>query len=921
MNRMGMQIDGLYWSKARANCRRAGQAGTPSLLDAFPIMTGHEIRQRFLDFFAQRGHRIVRSGSLVPANDPTLLFTNAGMNQFKDVFLGLEKRDYARATTSQKCVRAGGKHNDLENVGYTRRHHTFFEMLGNFSFGDYFKADAIDFAWSLITKDYGLPKDKLYVTVFREDDEAEELWQKVAGVPKSRIFRLDEKDNFWQMGETGPCGPCSEIYYDFGPRAADPGKEDVEFPGDAGDRYVELWNLVFMQFDRDSSGKLTPLPRPSIDTGMGLERTAAVLQGKISNYDTDLIRPIIENAAELFGVTPGADARVDTALRIAADHARAAAFLIHDGVVPANEGRGYVLRKIMRRALRNVRLIGVEDPFLYKMTGFVAELMQPAYPEMIESVQRVARVVKDEEHRYATTFLQAEKQFNDAIQSLGDPHQVDGRSIPGAVAFKLYDTFGLALDEQEDMAREHGLAIDHEGFEREMDQQRERARASWKGAEKGAVVPAYQKLLEQGRTRFLGYTDLEATSRVIGLLMDKQPVDSVAAGAKAELVFDQTPFYAETGGQVGDRGALYSAAGEQVAEVETVFPGVPGLSVHRIAAHAPIAVGDTLKAEVAAPLRDATRRNHTATHLLHAGLRQVLGKHVKQAGSVVEPGRLRFDFTHYAGLDRAELEEVERLMNEQILKNTAVETNILPLEQAIATGAMALFGEKYGEEVRVVSVPGFSRELCGGTHVRRTGDIGVCKVVYEGSISAGVRRIEAITGEAALRQYQESTDAIRRIAGMMKASEPELIEHVERLLAGDRALEKQVVQLKEKLAQAAAAGLEAQAVTVKDSKVLVARVDSMDRQQMRTLADSLRNQWKSAVLVLASAEDGAVSIVAAVTKDLTGKVQAGKLVSAVAQAVGGKGGGRPDMAEGGGKDVAALDAALDKIRKEIATLL
>ncbi|HXB69727.1 MAG TPA: alanine--tRNA ligase [Candidatus Acidoferrales bacterium] len=880
-------------------------------------MTGHEIRQRYLDFFAERGHRIVRSGSLVPANDPTLLFTNAGMVQFKDVFLGNEKRDYARATTSQKCVRAGGKHNDLENVGYTRRHHTFFEMLGNFSFGDYFKADAIDFAWQLITKDYGLPKDKLYVTVFREDDEAEELWQKVAGVPKSRIFRLDEEDNFWQMGDTGPCGPCSEIHYDMGVEAAEPGREHEEFPSDAGGRFVEFWNLVFMQFDRDSGGQLTPLPRPSIDTGLGLERMAAMLQGKFSNYDTDLIRPIIENAAELFGVTPGGDARVDTALRIAADHARATAFLIHDGVVPANEGRGYVLRKIMRRAMRNVRLIGVEDQFLYKMTGFVAELMQPAYPEMMESVQRVARVVKDEEHRYATTFLQAEKQFNDAIQSLA------GQTIPGAVAFKLYDTFGLALDEQEDMAREHAppLAIDHEGFNREMQQQRERARASWKGAEKGAVVPAYQKLLERGRTRFLGYTDLESTSRVIGLLVDKQPVDVVPAGAKAELVFDQTPFYAETGGQVGDRGDLYGAAGDRVAEVETVFPGVPGLSVHRILTHAPIAVGDILKAEVAAPLRDATRRNHTATHLLHAGLRQVLGKHVKQAGSVVEPGRLRFDFTHYTGLDRAELDEVERLMNEQILKNTPVDTNILPLDQAIATGAMALFGEKYGEEVRVVSVPGFSRELCGGTHVRRTGDIGVCKVVYEGSISAGVRRIEAITGEAALRQYQESTDAIRRIAGMIKASEPELVEHVERLLAGDRALEKQVIQLKEKLAQAAVAGLEAQAVTVKDSKILVARVDSLDRQQMRTLADSLRNQWKSAVLVLASAEDGAVSIVAAVTKDLTGKVQAGKLVSAVAQAVGGKGGGRPDMAEGGGKDAAALDGALDKIRKEIATLL
>jgi alanyl-tRNA synthetase len=482
-------------------------------------VTGHETRQRFLDFFAARGHRVVRSSSLVPANDPTLLFTNAGMNQFKDVFLGLEKRDYTRATTAQKVVRAGGKHNDLENVGYTRRHHTFFEMLGNFSFGDYFKAEAIEFAWDLVTKVYGLSKDRLYVTVFREDDDAEELWQKVAGVPKSRIFRLDEKDNFWQMGDTGPCGPCSEIHYDLGPEATEAGHEDEVFPSDCGGRYVEIWNLVFMQFDRDASGKLTPLPRPSIDTGMGLERVAAVLQGKISNYDTDLIRPIIEFAADRFGVTAGTDPRVDTALRIAADHARATAFLVHDGVLPSNEGRGYVLRKIMRRAMRNVRMIGVSDPFLYQLTGFVAEFMKPAYPEMVESIQRVARVVKDEEHRYATTFLVAEKVFNDAIKS------VQGNTIPGAISFKLYDTYGLAVDEQEDMAREHGLAIDRAGFESEMEHQRERARASWKGAEKAAPVPAYQKLIEQGRTRFLGYSDLDAESRVIGLIVNREMVE------------------------------------------------------------------------------------------------------------------------------------------------------------------------------------------------------------------------------------------------------------------------------------------------------------------------------------------------------------------------------------------------------------
>jgi alanyl-tRNA synthetase len=878
-------------------------------------VTGHDIRQRFLDFFASRGHRVVRSSSLVPANDPTLLFTNAGMNQFKDVFLGLEKRDYNRAASSQKCVRAGGKHNDLENVGYTRRHLTFFEMLGNFSFGDYFKSEAIAFAWDLITREYGLPKDKLYVTVFREDDEAEELWQKVAGVPKSRIFRLDEKDNFWQMGDTGPCGPCSEIHYDLGPEAAEPGREHEQFPDDGGGRFVEIWNLVFMQYDRDSSGKLTPLPRPSIDTGMGLERITSVLQGKLSVFDTDLIYPIIEHAAQMFGVTPGADARIDTALRITADHARSATFLIHDGVLPANEGRGYVLRKIMRRAMRNVRLIGVEEPFLYKLTGFVAELMRDAYPELMESVQRVARVVKDEEHRYATTFLQAEKVFNEEIKSLAD------HTIPGNVSFRLYDTYGLAVDEQEEMAREKGLTIDREGFEREMEQQRERARASWKGAEKGAVVPAYQKLLERGRTKFLGYTELEATSRVIGLLVDKQPVEHVPAGATAELVFDQTPFYAEAGGQVGDRGELYSDTGEKVADVETVFAGVPGLSVHRVSTHAAIKVGDMLRGEVAAPLRDSTRRNHTATHLLHASLRQVLGTHVKQAGSVVEPGRLRFDFTHYAAMDRAEVEEVERLMNEQILRNASVETNVMPLDQAISTGAMALFGEKYGEEVRVVSVPGFSRELCGGTHVHRTGDIGVCKIVYEGSISAGVRRIEAITGEAALRQYQESTSALKRIADMVRASEPELIEHVEKILATEHALKRQIDQLKEKVAQSASADLETKARTVNGARVLAARIDGLDRQQMRSLADSLRNKWKSAVVVLASADDGNVSIVSAVTKDLTAKVQAGKLAGTLAQAVGGKGGGRPDMAEGGGKDASALDAALDGVYREVETRL
>jgi alanyl-tRNA synthetase len=879
-------------------------------------VTGNDVRQRFLDFFHARGHRVVRSNSLVPANDPTLLFTNAGMNQFKEVFLGLEKRDYTRATSSQKCVRAGGKHNDLENVGYTRRHHTFFEMLGNFSFGDYFKAEAIGFAWDLVTKEYGMPKDKLYVTVFREDDEAEKLWQSVAGVPKSRIFRLDEKDNFWQMGDTGPCGPCSEIHYDLGPEAAEPGREHEEFPLDGGGRFVEIWNLVFMQFNRDSQGNMPPLPRPSIDTGMGLERVAAILQGKLTNYETDLIRPIMDRAGELFGTEYGADPRTDTVLRINADHARATAFLVNDGVLPSNEGRGYVLRKIMRRAMRNARLIGKQEPYLHLLTGFVAEHMREAYPEMMESVQRVARIVKDEEHRYATTFLVAEKVFHDELAGL------TGTAVPGAVSFKLYDTYGLALDEQEEMARERGFEIDRDAFETEMKQQRDRARASWKGADKGAIAPAYQQMLAQGRTKFLGYSQLDATSKAVGLLVKQETVDMLPAGIDAEIVLDQTPFYAETGGQVGDHGRLIDAdTGEKVATVLDTYPAVPGLTVHKIRTLANIAVGDELRAEVAASERFATQRNHTATHLLHAALRQVLGPHVKQAGSVVEPPRLRFDFSHYAAVDPAEIAEIERLVNERILMNTEVTTNVMPLDQAISTGAMALFGEKYGSEVRVVMIPDFSKELCGGTHVRRTGDIGLCKVVSESSIAAGVRRIEAITGENSVRQYQQTSEALHRMSNMLRVGEPELVDQVTRLLEEKRDHERQIGQLKTKIAQSAAKDLESNAKEKNGVRYLVARTEGLDRQQMRELADALRNKWKSAVVILTGVDDGAVSIVAAVTKDLTGKLQAGKLVGALAQSMGGRGGGRPDMAEGGGKDASQLPQAMAAITAEIEAKL
>lgn len=843
---------------------------------------------------------MVRSSSLVPANDPTLLFTNAGMNQFKDVFLGQEKRDYARAATSQKCVRAGGKHNDLDNVGYTRRHHTFFEMLGNFSFGDYFKQDAIAYAWELITKEYGLPKERLYVTVFREDDEAEELWRKVAGVPADRIFRLDEKDNFWQMGETGPCGPCSEIHYDLGPEGAEPGREQEQFPEDGGGRFVEIWNLVFMQFDRDASGRLTPLPRPSIDTGMGLERIAAVMQGVLSNYETDLIKPVMLKAGELLGKTHGDDPRMDTMLRINADHARAAAFLIHDGVTPSNEGRGYVLRKIMRRAMRNARMAGASDPYMYKLTGFVAEHMRDAYPEMMESVPRVARVVKDEEQRYATTFQVAERFFQDEAKAA-----VSG-VLPGAAAFKLYDTYGLALDEQEDMAREHGLAIDRDGFAAEMDKQRTRARASWKGAEKGQIKPEYQALPQ---TEFVGRETLEAAA-------------TVAAVLDGEIALDRTPFYAESGGQIGDTGVLVSATtGETVAIVESAIAGAPGKTIHKARVVAPVNVGDAVIAKVDAGSRHSTMRNHTGTHLLHAALRTVLGTHVKQAGSVVDPSRLRFDFTHYTAMDRDELADVERLVNEQILANRKVHTDVMDLDQALSTGAMALFGEKYGEQVRVVSIDTFSKELCGGTHVTRTGDIGICKIVYEGSISAGVRRIEAITGEGALRRFQDAQQQLARVAGILRSSENEVAEQLEKLLAKEKSLEHELQQLKTKMAQAQAGDLESQVREIKGVKVLAARVDGLDRAQLRTLADSLRNKWKSAVVVLAAAEDSNVAIVSGVTKDLTAKVHAGKLAGAVAQAVGGKGGGRPDMAEAGGKDPAALDDALAGVYESVEEML
>jgi len=829
------------------------------------------------------------------------------MNQFKDVFLGAESRAYTRATTSQKCVRAGGKHNDLENVGLTRRHHTFFEMLGNFSFGDYFKAEAIEFAWELVTEVYGLPKDRLYVTIFEDDDEAQELWTAHTDIDPKRIFRCGAKDNFWQMGDTGPCGPCSEIFYDFGPEGLEEGEVDEPFPSEVS-RYVEIWNLVFMQFDRDADGNLSPLPKPSIDTGMGLERLAAVLQGKLSNFESDLIRPVIDRAAELLGVAYGQSSKTDVALRIIADHSRAAEFLIHDGVMPSNEGRGYVLRKIMRRALRHGRLAGREEPFLFELTKFVADLMEPGYPELQESTERVQKIVHEEEVRYSRNFSMAEREFESALSA------VEGDLIPGATAFKLYDTYGLAVDEQQELARERGLRIDLDGFSAEMETQKERARASWKGGAKTTVGPVYQELLNKGTSRFEGYESTEASgSQVVALIQEGAPVGEAPKGSDIEVVLDRTPFYAESGGQIGDRGQLL-LAGEPAADVVDVQAPLKGLSVHHAKLLVGLKVGDTVDARVDADRRTATRRNHTATHLMHAALRRVLGGHVKQAGSIVDPDRLRFDVTHYAPISSEELGEVERIVNREIRADTPVVTEIEDLQEAVKSGAMALFGEKYDDKVRVVQVGTFSQELCGGTHAGRTGEIGVFKVTSEGSVSAGVRRLEAVTGREGFLLYQREASLVRRLSDTLKAGEPELAEAAERLLAERRELEKTIESLKSKLARSSVDDLVEQATQVDGFRVVAAEVSDLDRGQLRSLADSIRNKLQSGVVVLGSGADGKVALVCGVTKDLAGsRVHAGRLVGEAAKVVGGKGGGRPDMAEAGGSDPSAISAAMERV--------
>jgi alanyl-tRNA synthetase len=907
------------------------------------MLTGSQIRRRFLDFFIQKGHREVHSSSLVPANDPTLLFTNAGMNQFKDVFLGLEKRDYSRATTSQKCVRAGGKHNDLENVGFTNRHHTFFEMLGNFSFGDYFKKDAIAYAWELITSPdwFGLPKDKLYVTIFKgengveRDSEAYDLWLG-QGVPKERIYEFGSKDNFWQMGDTGPCGPCSEIHYDMGVAASDQGHNDCAFGCDCG-RYVELWNLVFMQFDRDSSGKLTPLPKPSIDTGAGLERLASVLQGVISNYETDLFTPLIKRAAELTGSTgsrvgtgvPPVQAERSSAqtagthgaasLRVIADHSRAATFLISDGVIPSNEGRGYVLRKIIRRAITHGRLLGQNKPFLYEMVFAVRDLMQDAYPELNETADRGSKTVQAEETRFANTLDIGLEKLEVILKSAAG-------TLAGEDAFKLYDTFGMPLDFMQDAARDQGITFDQAGFDRAMAEQRSLARASWKGAVKQTANPAYQQL---PKSEFEGYRHTRSDNcEVLAIIKSGQGAQELVAGDRGEIILDHTPFYAEAGGQVGDRGWLYSDDHNTVvAEVTGCYYPIQGVRAHQVVAKQPIRVGQKVDAVVDTAIRESTMRNHTATHLLQAGLREVLGKHVKQAGSLVAPNHLRFDFSHFTGVAEEELQDIEDLINKEVLRNERIEViENVPIDVAVNEyHAMALFGEKYGDRVRVIKIGDFSTELCGGTHTGQTGEIGLIKILKEGSVSSGVRRIEAVTGEGSLRHFRKDHELEGVVATLTskEADSPAeaLRGELERRDTEIKRLQKELDQARMKSASSSAANLGDKVKEVRGIKVLAHRVDNLERPQLRTLIDQMRDKLGSGVVVVGSASNGNVSLIAGVTKDLTGRIQAGKVVGKIAEKVGGKGGGRPDLAEAGGKDAAALDSALDDVYKVVESLL
>lgn len=869
-----------------------------------------EIRQAFLDFFHSKGHQVVASSSLVPHNDPTLLFTNAGMNQFKDVFLGLDKRNYSRATTSQRCVRAGGKHNDLENVGYTARHHTFFEMLGNFSFGDYFKHDAIQFAWELLTSEkwFALPKERLWVTVYESDDEAYEIWEKEVGIPRERIIRIGDNkgapyasDNFWQMGDTGPCGPCTEIFYDHGDHiwGGPPGS-----PEEDGDRYIEIWNIVFMQFNRQADGTMEPLPKPSVDTGMGLERIAAVLQHVNSNYDIDLFRTLIQAVAKVTGATDLSN----KSLRVIADHIRSCAFLIADGVMPSNENRGYVLRRIIRRAVRHGNMLGAKETFFYKLVGPLIDVMGSAGEDLKRQQAQVEQVLKTEEEQFARTLERGLALLDEELAKLS------GDTLDGETAFRLYDTYGFPVDLTADVCRERNIKVDEAGFEAAMEEQRRRAReASGFGADYNAMIRV------DSASEFKGYDHLELNGKVTALFVDGKAVDAINAGQEAVVVLDQTPFYAESGGQVGDKGELkgtnFSFAVEDTQKYGQAIGHIGKLATGSLK------VGDAVQADVDEARRARIRLNHSATHLMHAALRQVLGTHVSQKGSLVNDKVLRFDFSHNEAMKPEEIRAVEDLVNAQIRRNLPIETNIMDLEAAKAKGAMALFGEKYDERVRVLSMGDFSTELCGGTHASRTGDIGLFRIISESGTAAGVRRIEAVTGEGAIATVHADSDRLSEVAHLLKGDSNNLADKVRSVLERTRQLEKELQQLKEQAAAQESANLSSKAIDVNGVKLLVSELSGVEPKMLRTMVDDLKNQLGSTIIVLATVVEGKVSLIAGVSKDVTDRVKAGELIGMVAQQVGGKGGGRPDMAQAGGTDAAALPAALASVKGWVSAKL
>jgi len=871
-------------------------------------MKSLEVRKTFLEFFISKGHEMVGSSSLVPRNDPSLLFTNAGMVQFKSVFLGEEKRPYSRAVSCQKCMRAGGKHSDLENVGHTARHHTFFEMLGNFSFGDYFKKDAILFAWELLTGWYALPKDKLWVSVYQEDDEAESLWKGLTDIAPERIIRLGAKDNFWQMGDTGPCGPCSEIIIDQG-EGVGCGRPECAIGCDC-DRYLELWNLVFMQFNRDLSGVLSPLPKPSIDTGMGLERITAVLQGKHNNFDTDLFAPIIASITAATGKPYGRTTDDDVSIRVIADHLRSAAFLLSDGLMPSNDGRGYVLRRIIRRASRHAKLLGLEDPLLYRLMDSVVEAMGDVYPGLARERERASKVLLFEEERFTRTLEQGMRILDEIIGKL---KEASVKLIPGDVLFKLYDTYGFPLDLARDIAMDNHLSVDVEGFQKEMEVQRERARASWVGEDE-AIASIYRELEpEIGETEFAGYDSLESEAVVKAILKEGKVVNVASAGDEVEVFLDKTPFYGESGGQAGDVGLLSSPGGFE-AEVITTKKEV-GLHAHVVRIKSGVLkVWDGVDASVDGKTRRATARNHTSTHLLHTALRTVLGEHVKQAGSYVAPDRMRFDFTHFYALERKEIESIESIVNGKILENIIVETEIADIHEALKSGVTALFGEKYGEKVRVVKVPGFSAELCGGTHCRTTGDIGSFIIISEGSVASGIRRIEALTGKSAFDYLRQRSNDLRDLAELLKTDKPS--ERVEKLLSDLKDREREIDALKAKAASQNSSAVMDKVQVINGVKVLSCRVDGLEQKDLRVFADNVRDRLGSGIIVLASGKDGQAAMLAAVTKDLTGAFSAGDLLKNIASKVGGKGGGKAEMAQGGVSDLESMDL-LDKALESV----